>query len=69
MATGGPVLRVTLIGFESRPRDSDNPCYKALRDAIARSFGLDDDDKTIAWEYSQHTTAGSEGVLVKVEVM
>lgn len=69
VATGGPVLRVTLIGFEHRRRDSDNPCFKALRDAIAREFGLDDDDRTIAWEYGSALTSGAEGTLVRIEVL
>ena len=67
VATGGPVLRVTIISCEHRLRDSDNPKFKPLRDAIARSFGLDDADSTIGWEYGQVETRGAEGTIVRIE--
>ena len=66
MATGGPVLRVTIIGCEARRRDSDNPEYKFLRDAIARDFNLDDEDGTIIWEYGKIETRGEQGTIVKI---
>lgn len=69
VAAGGPVIRVTLISLEHRLRDSDNPEYKPLRDAIARDFDLDDADSTIEWHYRQIAVKGAEGVLVFIETL
>ena len=67
----GPVLRVSLVVFRrcGHELDDDNlrSGAKFLRDAIAGWFGLDDSERTIAWEYAQAPTRGSPGVAVKIE--
>ena len=62
-------LCVTLIGCRNRILDSDNfqSGCKGIRDAIARTFGLDDADDCIRWEYGQVRTDGIQGVIVKIE--
>lgn len=64
-------LVVSLIGLRRRPLDDDNfnGACKHLRDAIAASLGIDDGDKRICWQYQQLQTRGSEGVLVRIEVI
>lgn len=74
-----PVARVVFVAV-TRPgraarHDGDNwrggieASLKPLRDAIARSFGLDDHESTIAWEYRTVEAEGEEGVFVRVEVL
>lgn len=60
---------VTLIGHVSRVQDDDNfvrGC-KPLRDAIARSLGIDDGSSRIRFEYGQVETKGDKGVTVKLQ--
>ena len=70
-APATPLLRVHLVCFRrpGRQLDDDNlrAGAKAMRDAIAAWFGLDDGERWIAWEYSQHETRGREGLGVKLE--
>lgn len=70
-APGPRRVVVCLVGYRRRVLDDDNfvGACKHLRDAIAASLGLDDGDKRIRWEYSQHETHGREGVAVKIEVL
>lgn len=60
---------ISLVGHRRRKLDDDNfvGACKHLRDAIAASLGIDDGDPRLRWEYSQHETAGAEGVMVKIE--
>lgn len=71
MATSRPRIRVGLVNFRRRLLDSDNLItgYKAFRDAIARSLGVDDKDSVIEWEYSQILTRGKQGTIVRIEKM
>ncbi len=66
---GRVVVRVTLIQCRRRELDSDSAAFalKPLRDAISASFGLDDADARIAWNYGQVVSKGEQGVIVKVE--
>jgi len=69
---GGPRrlgIIVTMCVHRRRIVDDDNNIgsLKPLRDAIAKSLGLDDGDKTIAWQYTQVQTRGKEGVQVSME--
>lgn len=50
-----PILPVKIISFRSRILDSDNYISgcKGLRDAIAKSLGMDDSDRFIQWHYHQ----------------
>jgi hypothetical protein len=59
-------LRVTLIAFRRRHLDDDNNVFKDLRDAVAASLGLDDDDPRIRFDTGEHVTQGREGTLVSV---
>ncbi len=70
VATSGPVLRVTLISIRSGILDSDSLAFGhwPLRDAIARSFELDDEDGTIDWRYNQIKGA-PEGTIVMVQML
>ena len=60
--------RVALIARRNRICDDDNnvASFKPLRDAIARSLGVDDGDGRIKFEYSQVETNGAEGCIVSV---
>lgn len=64
----GLVLVVSLIACRKRVADDDNLVAgcKPLRDAIARSVGIDDGDKRLRWEYGQIVGTGPEGVIVKI---
>lgn len=67
---GRLALRCTIIHCRHRLLDSDNAISggtKALRDAIARMFGVDDNDPRIRFEYGQCQTSGEEGCIVKLE--
>lgn len=68
-STSGVALIVTLIACRHRILDCDNSIagFKALRDGIARTFGIDDGDPRIRWEYGQQQTNGHPGVIVKIE--
>lgn len=70
---GRPVLRVHLVAFRrlGRELDDDNlrGGLKFLRDAIADWLELDDGERTIAWEYTQASTRGREGVAVRFEII
>lgn len=68
-AQGPRRVVVSIVSFRRIRLDDDNLVggCKALRDAIAKSLGLDDGDKRIWWEYSQHIGDGQRGTLVKIE--
>lgn len=64
-----PVLRIALVNFRTAICDSSNYIHgcKRIQDQIARSLGLDDNDRTIEWEYEQVRTRGKTGLLVRIE--
>lgn len=66
---GRVVIRCSIIACRRRLLDDDNATAgaKPLRDAIAKMFGLDDDDARIRFEYGQMQTNGTEGTIVKLE--
>lgn len=71
-----PLIRVSFISCRRRLiTDSDNfpSAFKALRDAIAASFGFDDADLIpgglFTWEYGQVVTSGEQGTIVRIEVL
>lgn len=68
--SSGVAIRVSFIRCGRKRLDTDNlsGCMKPLRDAIAESFGRDDGDAGIEWEYGQHVSAGKPGVIVKIEL-
>ena len=65
---------VTITSFRQRTltdaTDSFAAGNKYLRDAIARSLGIDDADKFIEWKYYQIKVGkkSEEGTLVKIEL-
>lgn len=63
------VICVEIVRYGVRALDEDNLIAgaKPLRDAIARSLGVDDADKRIRWRYSQVLTECSTGTLVRIE--
>lgn len=66
---GRVVLVVQIIALRHRYADDDNigPAgAKSLRDAIARSIGVDDGDPRIKWEYGVMQTIGPEQTIVKI---
>lgn len=66
----GPILRVTIVVCRNKITDSDGAEQlptKWLRDAIAKSFDLDDADSIIQWQYSNLLTRGQPGVIVMIE--
>lgn len=49
-------LHIRIIRFSPGELDSDDNlpfAYKGLKDAIAKSLGIDDNDKTLRWKYDQ----------------
>jgi hypothetical protein len=60
---------VTLIRVGKSAMDDDNlaSCFKGMRDAVAKSLGVDDRDKRIKWEYGQVQSRGRTGTIVKIE--
>lgn len=70
MEEGNRRLRVVLVVHRRRlVTDRDNLIggCKHIRDVIARSFGIDDAERFIDWEYHQIKTRGRQGVAVKIE--
>lgn len=67
--SGARRLVVSLVVFRRTPVDDDNLSggLKWLRDAIARSLGIDDGDRRVRFEYAQLATTGREGTAVKIE--
>lgn len=68
---GGAVLvRISLVAHRRKLTDDDNNTgsFKPLRDAIARSLGIDDGDARIAFECGQVETKGQEGTSVRIEI-
>lgn len=67
----GPIFRVHFVTFLNRlSSDGDNrvPGLKPLRDAIAASLGVDDNDRIIDWQYGPpRYTPGRQGVIVGIE--
>lgn len=61
-------LRVTLIAVRQKRLDDDNLAggFKALRDAIADSLGIDDGDERIEWIYRQQVGPKPHGTIVMV---
>ena len=70
-STGGVVVVVVLVACRNREIDDDANIYSLvpIRDAIAKSLGLDDADKRIRFKYGQVVTNGNEGVIVKIELL
>jgi hypothetical protein len=68
---GGLEILVTLIACRRRFHDDDSNVieFKALRDAIAESLGLDDADRRIRFEYGQTETRGRQGVIIRIEMV
>lgn len=66
-----PCCRVLLIACRQRELDDDSNVYslKPLRDAVAASFGIDDADARIRWEYGQVIVRGEQGVIVRIEAV
>lgn len=66
---GSVVVVVTIISCRRGELDSDNLVAgcKPIRDAIARSLGIDDADPRVRWEYGQCQTNGEQGCIVKLE--
>ena len=61
-------LRVTLIAVRQKRLDDDNLAggFKALRDAIADSLGIDDGDERIEWIYRQQVGPKPHGTIVMI---
>ncbi len=67
--SAGVGVRVSLLAYRRRLLDPDAVAFsfKPLTDCIAASLGVDDADKSVAWEWEQVQTRGEEGVVVKLE--
>ncbi len=67
----GVVVCVTLIRFGHKLLDDDNlrAAFKATRDSVSTSLGIDDGDRRLRWQYSQVETKGRVGSLVKLELL
>lgn len=61
---------VEIVACRRRLFDDDNSIagLKPMRDAIARSLGVDDGDERIRWCYGQCRTDGAEGTIVKIAI-
>lgn len=66
--SGDVGVRVTLIAVRQKRLDDDNLAggFKALRDAIAESFGIDDGDERVEWIYRQQGGPKPHGTIVMV---
>lgn len=64
-------VSVEIIRLGRNTLDSDNLVSggKPLRDAIARSLGIDDGDERIRWHYGQCTTDGDTGTIVRITLI
>ena len=62
---------VTLISCRHKLLDDDNLAYslKGLRDAVAKSIGIDDADRRVRWQYGQCETHGEQGTIVTIETL
>lgn len=62
-------VRVTLIRCGSKLLDDDNllSSFKGIRDSVAWSLGIEDNDFRVRWEYGQLETKGRCGCIVKIE--
>lgn len=62
---------VTLLSCRVRELDSDNlqASFKGLRDAVAKSLGVDDADKRVRWQYGQIESRGEPGTIVMIETV
>jgi hypothetical protein len=62
------IVTIIRVGYREVDDDSIVPGFKALRDAIAASLGVDDGDKRIRWRYSQaRIDDGRTGTIVKID--
>lgn len=62
-------FRVAIVVFRRTVLDRDNFIggTKFLRDHIARFLGVDDAEKFITWEYTQHLTEMNQGTIIRIE--
>jgi len=62
------VICIKIISIRKRETDLDNIIAgaKPLRDAIARSLGVDDGNKRIRWEYDTIITTGATGTQILI---
>lgn len=60
--------QVTLVAVRQKRLDDDNLAggFKALRDAIAESLGIDDGDERIEWIYRQQIGPKPHGTIVMI---
>lgn len=60
--------QVTLVAVRQKRLDDDNLAggFKALRDAIAESLGIDDGDERIEWIYRQQVGPKPHGTIVMI---
>jgi len=63
-----PVCRVVIVCLVGRVKDDDNPEVKWLRDEIARSLGLDDNQRFVEWEVHQ-VCSRERGTIVHVAML
>lgn len=66
--SGNVGVRVTLIAVRQKRLDDDNLAggFKALRDSIAESLGIDDGDDRVEWIYRQQVGPKPHGTIVMV---
>lgn len=65
-------IRVVLIAFRRKLLDQHDSLafsFKPLVDEIAATFGIDDADPRLNWEFHQIKTTGCCGVLVRIETL
>lgn len=64
----GGRVEVSIVAATHRRLDGDNLAAgcKPLRDAIARTLGLDDNDDAVEWQYGQVRCSGDEGTIVVI---
>lgn len=60
---------ITFIRCGIKELDGDNlqAAFKGMRDAVARSLGVDDRDRRIRWQYQQCVGLGRNGTIVKLD--
>jgi len=61
------LVRLVRVGQKSLDTDNLAESMKSIRDAVAKSIGIDDGDERIKWEYEQ-VAVGKRIYQVRVEV-
>lgn len=65
------LFSIEIVSARRRLLDDDNLAAgaKGLRDSVAASCGIDDNDPRVEWIYHQIKTRGKPGTIVKIQAL